>query len=343
MIRALHEAAWYGSSAVNIVYSKDSGGNVRVREWFPFHPDTLAYDEWGNLGMRVGAAYSSAGASQQNIGIDSRVHIFTEVERKAIILHKVFTSSPDFNDPWSSDSIYRGVGARDVCWFMWLAKQEVLQDALSFAERYAMGIRIGYYPLGQDAGRDMMEDVLANLANDNSALLPQVGTEKVYDIQVRDIASSGQSGVFMSLLTWLSQKIRESIIGQSHETSVRGEHTSSQTQDSSMDATIRYHGRCLAESLTTEFVVPVCKMLGATDDEAARVRFVFSPEKPRIDRRMLAISEFVRLGGRASEREVREMIGLGEPNEGEPTLVDFGPASSGGQIDTGLSRGLLGS
>ena len=212
-VRAMHEAVWYGNAACNLVYQRDPRTGVSVKEWYPFHPDTLAYDQRGNLAMRVGSAYSNDGPSAQNIGFDSRVHIFTEMERKAVVLHRVFINAPDFNDPNSTESIYRGVGARDVCWFMWLAKQEILQDAITYAERYAMGILVGYYPLGQDAGRAMMEQVLANLTNDNSVLLPQSGTEKVYDIDIKE-PNAGRAQVFMELVNWFSGKIKEAILGQ---------------------------------------------------------------------------------------------------------------------------------
>ncbi len=321
-VRAMHEAVWYGSAATNIVYRRDPRLGIAIKEWYPFHADTLAFDQRGNLAMRVGAEYSMHGPSEQNIGFDSRVHIFTDEERKAIVHHRVFVSAPDFNDPNGTESIYRGIGARDICWFMWLAKQEILQDAITYAERYAMGIRVGYYPLGQDAGRSMMETVLANLTNDNSVLLPQSGTEKIYDIDIKE-PNAGRAQVFMELVNWFSGKIKEAILGQSlsSETGSTGLGSGvASLHADTLSRIIRYHADALADSLTCDFVRVVARMLGASEDEASCLRFEFAPERPDPKERLEAIKTFIELGGTVSEREVRDLLGLAQPSQDEPVL-----------------------
>jgi phage gp29-like protein len=329
-VRSMHEAVWYGNSACNIVYQKDPRNGVSVKEWYPFHPDTLAYDQRGNLAMRVGAEYSNHGPSSQNIGFDSRVHIFDERERKSIVLHRVFISAPDFNDWNTSEAIYRGVGARDVCWFMWLAKQEILQDAITYAERYAMGIRVGYYQLGQDAGRSMMETVLSNLTNDNSVLLPMSGTEKIYDIDIKE-PNAGRAQVFMELVNWFSGKIKEAILGQSlsSETGSTGLGSGvANLHADTLSRIIRYHADALADSLTNDFVRVVATMLGATAEESACLKFEFAPERPDPKERLEAIKSFVEMGGKVSEQEVRDLLGLSQPDEDEPTLGGATQASA---------------
>ena len=330
-VRAMHEAVWYGSAACNVVYRKDERLGVAVQEWYPFHPDTLAFDQRGNLAMRVGAQYSMDGPNSQNIGFDSRVHIFDDTERKAIVHHKVFVSAPDFNDPYGTESIYRGIGARDICWFMWLAKQEILQDAITYAERYAMGIRVGFYPLGQDKGREMMENVLANLTNDNSVLLPQSGTEKVYDIDIKE-PNAGRAQVFMELVNWFSGKIKEAILGQSlsSETGSTGLGSGvASLHADTLSRIIRYHADALADSLTCDFVRVLARMLGASEAEASLLRFQFAPERPDPKERLEAIKAFVELGGTVSEREVRDLLGLSQPDKDEPVLRGQNAAPGG--------------
>jgi len=321
-VRAMHEAVWYGNSACNLVYDRDPRLGVRIKEWYPFHPDTLAYDQRGNLAMRVGAAYAASGVASLNIGFDAQVHIFDDRERRSIILHRVFINAPDFNDPNSSESIYRGVGARDVCWFMWLAKQEILQDAITYAERYAMGIRVGYYPLGQDAGRNMMEQVLANLTNDNSVLLPQSGTERIYDIDIKE-PNAGRAQVFMELVNWFSGKIKEAILGQnlSSEAAATGLGSGvANLHADTLSRIIRYHADALADSMTNDFVKVVADMLGADEETISCLRFEFAPERPDPKERLEAIEKFVSMGGRVSESEVRDLLGLSQPDEGEQVL-----------------------
>lgn len=341
LFRALHEAVWYGVAAANIVYERDPKLGVRVREWIPFSSDTLAFDQYGNLAMRVGSAYFGEPAVT-DLGFDSLVHIFPENERRAIILHRVFTTAPNFIDPNTSEQVYRGVGARDVCWYIWLLKQEILQNAAAYAERYALGIRVGYYPSGNDAAKSEMLTVLQNLVNDNSVVLPRTGpNESMYDIDIKD-ANAGRAQIFMEMVNWLSSKLKEAILGQSLSSEAGGTGLGSGVADLHADTlsrVIRYHADTMAESFTSDFVRVVAIMLGASEEEARGLRFEFAPERPNAKERMEAIQAFVQLGGRVSEREVRDLLGLSEPADGEAVLS--GGAASAAPSDNPLAA-LLG-
>jgi phage gp29-like protein len=322
LFRALHEAVWYGCSAANLVYDRDPILGVRIKEWFPFASDSLAFDQYGNLAMRVGSAYINE-PSVTDLGFDSLVHLFDENERRAIVLHRVFTTAPSFIDPNTSEAVYRGVGARDVCWYIWLLKQEVLQNAAAYIERYALGIRVGYYPAGNDAAKSEMLTILQNLVNDNSVVLPRIGpNESMYDIDIKD-ANAGRAQIFMELVNWLSSKLKEAILGQSLSSEAGGTGMGSGVADLHADTlsrVIRYHADALAESVNSDLVRVIATMLGASEEEARGIRFEFAPERPNAKERMEAIQAFVQLGGRVSEREVRDLLGLSEPEDGEAIL-----------------------
>jgi phage gp29-like protein len=331
MFRSLHEAVWYGCSAVNVVYDRDPRLGVRIREWLPLASDTLAFDQTGNVAMRVGSAYINQ-ASITDLGFDSLVHLFDDNERRAIVLHRVFTTAPNFIDPNSAETVYRGVGARDVCWYIWLLKQEVLQNAAAYVERYALGIRVGYYPAGNDAAKSEMMTILQNLVNDNSVVLPRISpTESMYDIDIKD-ANGGRAQIFMELVNWLSGKLKEAILGQSLSSEAGGTGMGSGVADLHADTlsrVIRYHADCLAESLTTDLVRIIAGMLGASEEDARRIRFVFAPERPNPKERLEAIQTFIQMGGRVSEREVRDLLGLSDPEDGESVLGGQAAGSAG--------------
>ena len=331
MFRSLHEAVWYGCSAVNVVYDRDPRLGVRIREWLPLASDTLAFDQTGNVAMRVGSAYINQ-ASVTDLGFDSLVHLFDDNERRAIVLHRVFTTAPNFIDPNSAETVYRGVGARDVCWYIWLLKQEVLQNAAAYVERYALGIRVGYYPAGNDAAKSEMMTILQNLVNDNSVVLPRISpTESMYEIDIKD-ANGGRAQIFMDLVNWLSGKLKEAILGQSLSSEAGGTGMGSGVADLHADTlsrVIRYHADCLAESLTTDLVRIIAGMLGASEEDARRIRFVFAPERPNPKERLEAIQTVISMGGRVSEREVRDLLGLSDPEDGESVLGGQAAGSAG--------------
>ena len=57
MVRHLLDAVWYGSSALNLIYSRTAGGMVMPVDWLPFHSDTLIVKENGEPGIKVGPRY----------------------------------------------------------------------------------------------------------------------------------------------------------------------------------------------------------------------------------------------------------------------------------------------
>lgn len=343
LFRHLHEAVWYGVSAANIVYDRDPLTGVRIREWFPFAADTLAFDQYGNLAMRVGSAYINE-PSVTDLGFDSLVHLFDDNERRSVVLHRVFTAAPNFIDPNTSEAVYRGVGARDVCWYIWLLKQEVLQNAAAYAERYALGIRVGYYPSGNDAAKSEMLTVLQNLVNDNSVVLPRTGpNESLYDIDIKD-ANAGRAQIFMEMVEWLSGKLKEAILGQSLSSQAGSTGLGSGVADLHADTlsrVIRYHADALAESFTSDVLRVIAGMLGATEEEARAVKFQFAPERPNAKERLDAVRSFVEMGGRVAEREVRDLLGLSEPEDGEAILSTSQGGAGGGAPDNPLAA-LLG-
>lgn len=168
-----------------------------------------------------------------------------------------------------------------------------------------------------------MLTVLQNLVNDNSVVLPRISpNESMYDIDIKD-ANAGRAQIFMDLVNWCSGKMKEAILGQSLSSEASGTGLGSGVSDLHADTlsrVIRYHADTLAESITSDLVRVIAQMLGATEDEARGVSFTFAPERPDVKERMDAVERFVNLGGRVSENEVRDLLGLSQPRDGDPVL-----------------------
>jgi len=148
----------------------------------------------------------------------------------------------------------------------------------------------------------------------------------MYDIDIKD-ANSGKADIFMRLIDWCSGKMKEAILGQSLSSEAGstglGSGVASLHADT-LSRVIRYHADALAESVTSDLVRVIAQMLGATDDEARGLQFQFAPERPDVKERMDAVERFVNLGGRVSESEVRDLLGLAQPQDGEAVLGKSG-------------------
>ena len=314
----LLDATWYGPAAVQMT-PEMRDGYVVPGEWMPIHSDTLAFTEYGDLSIYVGLRYDG----EKDTGPYGMIHTLDEDERKLVILHTHGRQGPDYEVPEEAAFAYAGRGLRDVVWFYWMMKQTALQFWMTWIERYGMGIRVGTYPDGNNAAKDVMEEVLQNLVGDVSVVIPRQPGENrdAYSIDVQE-PSSGHAKTFADLIEgYLAGQIKELIIGQTATTEATSTGLGSSVGDQHAETFRRIiHGDALnlADSLTREMVWRYHEM--NFGDTNYRPRFQFSLEKNDPKEFMEAVRGFVELGGDVSQRQAREILGLTEPEEGEPVL-----------------------
>ena len=153
-------------------------------------------------------------------------------------------------------------------------------------------------------------------------LIPkQVGGEDLYSIDIKEVNSS-QAKVFSDLVEgYLAGQIKEMIIGQTATTEATSTGLGSSVGDAheeTFNRIIRCDAMNLADTLTKEFVSKYHEYnFGTTDYQP---RWSFSLEKNDPKEFMEGVRSFVELGGSVSQRQAREILGITEPEDGEPVL-----------------------
>jgi len=315
---ALLDAVWYGPAAVQVTPEMREGFVV-PGEWMPIHSDTLAFTTYGDLTMYVGLKYEG----DKETGPYGMVHTLDDEERELVVLHTHGRQGPDYEEPEEAAYVYSGRGIRDTVWFYWMMKQTALQFWMTWIERYGMGIRVGTYPDGNNAAKDVMEEVLQNLVGDVSVVIPRQPGESrdAYSIEVQE-PNAGNAKTFADLIEgYLAGQIKELIIGQTATTEATSTGLGSSVGDQHAETfkrMVRADAMNLADTLTRELVWKYHEMnFGET---AYKPRFEFSLEKNDPHEFMEAVRGFVEMGGEVSQRQAREILGLTEPEEGEPVL-----------------------
>jgi phage gp29-like protein len=316
---ALLDATWYGPAAVQLT-PELRDGFVVPGEWMPIHSDTLAFTEYGDLTMYVGLKYEG----EKKTGPYGMIHTLDEDERKLVVLHTHGRQGVDYEVAEEAAFVYAGRGMRDVVWYYWMMKQTALQFWMTWIERYGMGIRIGTYPDGNSAAKDVMEEVLQNLVGDVSVVIPrQPGEAKdTYSIEVQE-PNAGQAKTFADLIEgYLAGQIKELIIGQTATTEATATGLGSSVGDQHAETfrrIIQSDALNLADTLTREFVWRYHDMNFGDTPYKPRLQFSLEKNDPR--EFMEAVRGFVELGGNVSQRQARDVLGLTEPEEGEPVLA----------------------
>ena len=343
-VRSLLDAVWFGPAAVQITPEQD-GDLVVPGEWMPIHSDTLAFNEVGDLGLYVSSRYEG----EKIIGPQGMIHMLDDDEREQIILHTHGRQGPDYEISVEAAYQYAGRGLRDVVFWQWLLKQTCLQHWATYLERYSLGIRIGTYPDGNDAAKNVMEEVMTNLVGDVSVLIPrQPGEAKdAYSIEVQE-PNASQAKIFADLIEgYLSGQIKELIIGQQATTEAVSTGLGSSVADQHAETFRRItqsDAMNLANTLTRELVDKY--HVWNFGDTEHRPRWSFSLEKNDPKDFMEGVRSFVELGGAVSQQQAREILGLTEPEEGESVLSsqqqqqgDMGAEAGGGDFLSSLMGG----
>lgn len=332
-IRQLQEAVFYGPSAANLTWERVSGDiKFAPTRWLPLHPDSLAFTEKGELGLYVGLGWKG----DTVVGEWGRVHVLTPEERGTVVLHTFMLQGADFQEPLKARYFFSGRGLRDTLYYTWVVKRTVEQLWVTYAERYAMGNRIGRYPIGNDEAKDQMEAALANLAGDVSVLIPDDGeTRNSYGIDVF-APSEGRARVFADLiLLYLAGQMKEMIVGQTATTEATSTGLGSDVgtrHAETFGRIIKYDACCLADTLTHELIKPIYEVNFGEDDGCCP-RFEFNLEDVDSEKFIAGVKAFIDMGGTVPERQIRSRLGIDEPIDGEATL---------GQHSMDLEAGMFG-
>ncbi|WP_245884242.1 DUF935 domain-containing protein [Hartmannibacter diazotrophicus] len=224
-------------------------------------------------------------------------------------------------------SIFTGIPsrvgvARPACWAFML-QQFTLQDWAGFAETYGIPMRLGKYSANaSDKDKRGLLDGLRMFANDGAAIIPEGASVEVFKVE----GSHGQA-VFGGLLDYMDRQISKLIVGQTMT-----------ADDGSSQAQAKVHNEVRLDIIKADQ-----KQRARTanrDVIQMAVALNFGPQEryPVVDwpvaepEDVTALSEsvarLVPLGLKVSQREMRDKLGLGEPEDGEELLAPASAAPS---------------
>lgn len=326
ILMGLGQASWYGCAAVNMLYARDPMVGIRVLGANHFHPDTIAFNTDGAIGIRVGAAYQQHGGKPV-AGINSMVKMLEPWERNAMILHRVFVRAGEFDDPYAAERQFRGVGAREPSFWLWMLKQEALRSCANFLEIYSSGgIIAAHYPDGNAQAKTAMEAILKTIRRAGGLTIPRMpGGDEAQTYKIEVLPLSGSVGtLYQDLIDWIGRKLKECVLGQSLSSEASGGGGLGQGTAMMHANTLRncllYHATALGESLTSDFVRPVGSMLEIPPHVLDRIEQTLSVPRVIEDSFVSAVCSLVDKGALIPEREVLDRIGLREPLKGERVL-----------------------
>lgn len=210
----------------------------------------------------------------------------------------------------------RGGVARPCAW-MWLFKNFSIKDWVIFAEAYGQPIRVGKYGAGASKeDRDVLLRAVANIGSDAAAIIPESMMIEFVEAQ----GKTATADVFERLCNFCDQQISKAVLGQTTTTdAISGGHAVSQEHNDVRGDIAEADAVQLAMTLNKQLVIPLVTLNRGPQKRYPRIR-IRDPEDIDVEKITNAADKAVRFGMKISERRLRDMVGLPEPEDEEDVL-----------------------
>ena len=217
--------------------------------------------------------------------------------------------------------IRRGV-ARLAAW-AFIVQSFGLQDWAAFAEVYGLPFRVGKYHVSatEDQKRTLLRAV-TSIANDAAAIIPS-GME----IEFHSVTGTQGEAVFGGLLDYIDRNVSKAVVGQTMTSDNGSSLGQAKIHNEVRLDILRADCRQEAITLNRDLIrVAVDVNFGPQDVYPTVARHVADPED--VTALADATAKLVPLGLKVSQRQMREKLGLSEPEQSDELLTAPAAVSS---------------
>jgi len=196
------------------------------------------------------------------------------------------------------------------------AKRWCVADWLAFLDIYGMPVRIGKYPAHQaDKAPKLLKAVRA-LGSDAAAVIPAEMEVEVLEAK----SGSGNQTLFESCAVYWDKQTSKLVLGQTMTTDDGSSLAQSKTHERVRMDILAADARALSATINRDLVKPFCD-LNFGPQEAYPTVTIMVDEGEDVTAFMQNVKTYVDLGGRVQASEVRDRIGLAEPEPGAELLA----------------------
>lgn len=226
----------------------------------------------------------------------------------------------------------RGGLARTVAW-SYLFKNFDIKDWVRFCEAYGQPLRVGKFHAGATEAekRSLLRSVAA-LGADAAAVIPAAMA-----IEFVEAKNQGGTGsLFEGLAKYLDQQVSKAVLGQTATTdAIAGGHAVSKEHNQVREDIEQSDAAALTRALMQELVRPVVDLnLGPRPKSRYPKIVIGRPQAEDAELIIRAARELVPLGFRVSQAQIRRVVGIQEPEDGDELLGAPAEGPSEGGLGT---------
>lgn len=210
--------------------------------------------------------------------------------------------------------------ARPAAW-AYLIQQFGLQDWAAFSEVYGMPLRVGKYNAGASgADKRTLLKAVASIANDAAAIIPAG-----MDIEFHEVNGSNGAAVFGGLLEYVDKQISKLVVGQTMTSDDGSSLGQAKIHNEVRLELLRADCRQLAITINRDLIKPFVDLNYGPQERYPFLQLPV-PDPEDVEALSKALGTLVPLGLKVKQAEIREKVGLSDPQDGDELLTP--PAAS---------------
>ena len=211
--------------------------------------------------------------------------------------------------------------ARAACWAFML-QSFALKDWAAFAEIYGVPFRVGkYHPGASNSDKQSLLRAVASIANDAAAIIPQ-------GMEIEFIEAEGAKGeaVFGGLLDYLDKQVSKLVVGQTMTADDGGSMAQAVVHDKVRIDIKQADCRQLASTLNRDVIPWFISFNFGPQDEYPRITLPV-PEPEDLKELTEGVARLLPYGLKVGQKQMREKLGLSEPEDDDDLLGPQKPAA----------------
>jgi len=220
--------------------------------------------------------------------------------------------------------------ARQVAW-AWMFKAFTQRDWAIFTQTYGQPVRIGrFHESASKEDKATLRRAVANIAGDCAAIIP-AGMDIEF-IEAKNVTAGAE--LYERRANWLDMQVSKAVLGQTTTTdAISGGHAVSQEHRKVQEDIEQADCKALAATINRYLIRPWMDLNFGPSKAYPRV-IIARPQQEDLKQLTESLGILVPLGLRVQASEVRDKLGLADPDPGAELLQPAAPSTTPSMVQT---------
>jgi len=218
--------------------------------------------------------------------------------------------------------------------YYWMFKSYNVTSWAAFIDRYGYPIRIGKYGKKfTEEDRVTLKRAVASIGQDFGAIIPESA-----ELEIIESKSTGEkANVYEKLADWIDRQVSKLVLGQTMTTDDGSSKAQSETHDKVRNDIADSDILQVIETLNAALTVPYINLNFGEQESYPKID-LFKPDEKNIEQIIEAVEKLGPLGLTVKSDELRSIIGMSNPDEGDEVVGGRAPQEALPAFD-GLNAG----